>query len=88
MDKVFIFFSFSCCRTFSPEYLFVSIFLSENTRVEALDKALLLAISWDRKIQVSKLVKSELKVVKKWDLESPAIGLVWLDDQVCVLRNL
>ncbi|XP_075484312.1 uncharacterized protein LOC142524290 [Primulina tabacum] len=58
---------------------------SENTHVEALDKALLLAIAWDQKIQVAKLVKSELKTVKKWDLESPAIGLAWLDDQMLVV---
>jgi vacuolar protein sorting-associated protein 8 len=42
----------------------------------------LLAIAWERKVQVARLVKSELKVYGEWSLESAAIGLAWLDDQV------
>ncbi|XP_073130734.1 uncharacterized protein [Henckelia pumila] len=61
---------------------------SENTHVETLDKVSLLAIAWDRKIQVAKLVRSELKAVKKWDLESPAIGLAWLENQMLVVLTL
>lgn len=45
----------------------------------------MLAIAWDRKVQVAKLVKSELKVYGKWSLDSSAIGVAWLDDQVFVL---
>lgn len=68
---------------------------------EALERISLLAIAWDRKVQVAKLVKSELnesgnpevkesgkwtlKVCGKWTLESAAVGLAWLDDQVQVL---
>lgn len=50
--------------------------------VEAAERISLLAIAWDRKVQVAKLVKSELKVYGKWSLDSAAIGLAWLDDQV------
>ncbi|XP_057454917.1 uncharacterized protein LOC130746339 isoform X2 [Lotus japonicus] len=45
----------------------------------------LLAIAWERKVQVAKLVKSELKVYGKWSLDSAAIGLAWLDDQMLVV---
>lgn len=44
----------------------------------------MLAIAWDRKVQVAKLVKSELKVYGKWSIDSAAIGVAWLDDQVCM----
>lgn len=50
---------------------------------EAVERVSLLAIAWDRKVQVAKLIKSELKVYGKWSLESAAIGVAWLDDQVC-----
>lgn len=50
--------------------------------MEALEKVSLLAIAWDRKIQVAKLVKSELKIYGKWTVDSVAIGVAWLDDQV------
>lgn len=54
-------------------------FVAENMPAE---KVSLLAIAWDRKVQVAKLVKSELKVYGKWTLDSAAIGVAWLDDQV------
>ncbi|KAK6114959.1 hypothetical protein DH2020_007228 [Rehmannia glutinosa] len=54
---------------------------SENAPVETSDKVSLLAIAWDRNIQVAKLLKSELKVLEKWTVESAAIGLAWLGDQ-------
>lgn len=57
-------------------------FVSENMPPDAAERVSLLAIAWDRKVQVAKLVKSELKVYGKWSLDSPAIGLAWLDDQV------
>jgi hypothetical protein len=47
------------------------------------ERVSLLAIAWDRKVQVAKLVKSELKVYGKWSLDSAAIGVAWLDDHVC-----
>lgn len=53
---------------------------------EASERVSLLAIAWERKVLVAKLVKSELKVYGNWSLEGAAIGLAWLDDQV--LYNL
>ncbi|KAK4743512.1 hypothetical protein SAY87_001513 [Trapa incisa] len=52
---------------------------------EAADRVSLLAIAWDRKVQVAKLCNSELKVFGKWSLDSPAIGVTWLDDQMLVV---
>lgn len=53
-----------------------------------MEKVSLLAIAWDRKVQVAKLVKSELKMNGKWSLESAAIGVAWLDDQACIHLEL
>ncbi|KAJ7963418.1 vacuolar protein sorting-associated protein 8-like [Quillaja saponaria] len=61
---------------------------SENTPVEVAERVSLLAIAWDRKVQVAKLVKSELKVYGKWSIDSAAIGLAWLDDQMLVVLTL
>ncbi|KAI3444349.1 hypothetical protein Pfo_001014 [Paulownia fortunei] len=61
---------------------------SENAPVETSDKVSLLAIAWDRKIQVAKLLKSELKVLEKWTLESAAIGLAWLGDQMLAILTV
>ncbi|KAL3830545.1 hypothetical protein ACJIZ3_019347 [Penstemon smallii] len=61
---------------------------SENAPIETSDKVSMLAIAWDKKVQVARLVKSELKVIDKWTLESPAIGLAWLDDQMLVILTL
>nr|POE99212.1 vacuolar protein sorting-associated protein 8 like [Quercus suber] len=58
---------------------------SENMPVEASERVYLLAIAWDRKVQVAKLIKSELKVYGKWSLDSAAIGVAWLDDQTLVV---
>ncbi|XP_027334306.1 vacuolar protein sorting-associated protein 8 homolog isoform X2 [Abrus precatorius] len=58
---------------------------TENMSAEAVERVSLLAIAWERKVQVAKLVKSELKVYGKWSLDSPAIGLAWLDDQMLVV---
>ncbi|RYR24196.1 hypothetical protein Ahy_B02g057703 isoform A [Arachis hypogaea] len=54
---------------------------AENTSADAVERVSLLAIAWERKVQVAKLIKSELKVYGKWSLDSAAIGLAWLDDQ-------
>ncbi|KAK9279894.1 hypothetical protein L1049_013577 [Liquidambar formosana] len=61
---------------------------TENTPTEVSEKVSLLAIAWDRKVQVAKLVKSELKVYGKWTLDSAAIGVAWLDDQMLVVLTL
>lgn len=62
--------------------LLIQVFVAENTPTEASEKVSLLAVAWDRKVQVAKLIKSELKVYGTWSLDSAAIGVAWLDDQV------
>ncbi|XP_015888913.3 uncharacterized protein LOC107423794 [Ziziphus jujuba] len=61
---------------------------TENMPTEALEKVSLLAVAWDRKVQVAKLVKSELKMYGKWSLDSAAIGVAWLDDQMLVVLTV
>ncbi|CAJ2663156.1 unnamed protein product [Trifolium pratense] len=56
-----------------------------SSSTEAVERVSLLAIAWERKVQVAKLVKSELKVYGEWSLDSAAIGLAWLDDQMLVI---
>ncbi|KAF1890216.1 hypothetical protein Lal_00025549 [Lupinus albus] len=58
---------------------------TENNSAESVEKVSLLAIAWEQKVQVAKLVKSDLKVYGKWTLESAAVGLAWLDDQMLVV---
>ncbi|XP_058763100.1 uncharacterized protein LOC131636503 isoform X1 [Vicia villosa] len=58
---------------------------TENMSAEAVERVSLLAIAWERKVQVARLVKSELKVYGEWSLDSAAIGLAWLDDQMLVV---
>ncbi|KAL5792140.1 hypothetical protein ACOSP7_000734 [Xanthoceras sorbifolium] len=60
----------------------------ESTPAEVAERVSLLALAWDRKVQVAKLVKSELKVYGKWSLDSVAIGVAWLDDQMLVILTL
>ncbi|QCE02488.1 Vacuolar protein sorting-associated protein 8 [Vigna unguiculata] len=60
---------------------------TENMSAEAIERVSLLAIAWERKVLVAKLVKSELKVYGKWSLEGAAIGLAWLDDQMLVVQT-
>ncbi|XP_050385748.1 uncharacterized protein LOC126802206 [Argentina anserina] len=62
--------------------------INENTPTEAVERVSLLAIAWDRKVQVAKLVKSDLKIYGKWSLESSAIGVAWLDDQMLVVLTV
>ncbi|KAK4425213.1 Vacuolar protein sorting-associated protein 8 [Sesamum alatum] len=61
---------------------------SENAPVETSDKVSLLAIAWDREVQVAKLLNSELKVLEKWTLEYAAIGLAWLGDEMLAVLTL
>ncbi|KAL0547682.1 hypothetical protein IC582_012106 [Cucumis melo] len=60
----------------------------ETSSSEAVERVSLLAIAWDKMVQVAKLVKTELKVCGNWYLESAAIGVVWLDDQVLVILTV
>ncbi|XVE77336.1 hypothetical protein DITRI_Ditri13aG0054400 [Diplodiscus trichospermus] len=61
---------------------------SENAPTETAERVSLLALAWDRKVQVAKMVKSELKVCGKWTLDSSAIGVAWLDDQMMVVLTI
>ena len=61
------------------------ILFAENVHADAADRVSLLAVAWDRKVQVGKLVKSELKIYGSWFLDSAAIGVAWLDTHVCFL---
>ena len=69
-----------------PILFYLTLFkkFAENSSKEAEDRVSFLAIAWDRRVQVAKLVKSKLKECAKWSLDSVAIGVVWLDDQVCI----
>ncbi|KAJ8566117.1 hypothetical protein K7X08_030594 [Anisodus acutangulus] len=58
---------------------------SESMSIETSEKVSLLAIAWDRRVQVAKLVKSEIKVCWRWTTDSSAVGLVWLDEQILVI---
>ncbi|XP_055810838.1 uncharacterized protein LOC129880699 isoform X2 [Solanum dulcamara] len=58
---------------------------SESMSTETSEKVSLLAIAWDRRVQVAKLVKSELKVCWRWTTDSSAVGLAWLDEQILVI---
>ncbi|ANM67431.1 transducin family protein / WD-40 repeat family protein [Arabidopsis thaliana] len=61
---------------------------TENYSKEAEDRVSFLVIAWDRRVQVAKLVKSDIKEYAKWSLDSPAIGVVWLDDQLLVIPTV
>lgn len=53
-----------------------------NKLVDVSEKASWLVIAWDRRVQVAQLVKSNMKNFREWSLDSAAIGVAWLDDQV------
>uniref|UniRef100_A0A2P2L9D6 Uncharacterized protein MANES_01G240000 n=1 Tax=Rhizophora mucronata TaxID=61149 RepID=A0A2P2L9D6_RHIMU len=61
---------------------------TENIPANGAEKVSLVAVAWDRKIQVAKLVKSELKVYGKWTVDSTAIGVAWLDSHMLVVLTL
>ncbi|KAF2315163.1 hypothetical protein GH714_038299 [Hevea brasiliensis] len=61
---------------------------SENITADVAERVSLLAVAWDRKVQVAKLVKSELKVFGTWSLDSAAIGVAWLDAHMLVVLTL
>ncbi|KAM3247330.1 vacuolar protein sorting-associated protein 8 [Capsicum annuum] len=63
----------------------ISFSFAESMSTETLEKVSLLAIAWDRRVQVAKLVKSELKVCWRWTTDSSAVGLAWLDEQILVI---
>ncbi|KAK1392034.1 hypothetical protein POM88_011090 [Heracleum sosnowskyi] len=48
----------------------------ENVSEKTSERVGLLALAWDRKVQVARLMKSELKIYRKLTLKSSAVGLV------------
>lgn len=56
-----------------------------DSSLDASDRVSWLAIAWDRRVQVAKLVKAEMKKHSEWNLDSAAIGVAWLDDQMLVV---
>ncbi|KAK8969694.1 hypothetical protein KSP40_PGU002021 [Platanthera guangdongensis] len=61
---------------------------SHESSTDVSDKVAWLAIAWDRKIQIARLVKSEMRKHKEWILDSTAIGVAWLDDQMLVILTI
>ncbi|CAL1398837.1 unnamed protein product [Linum trigynum] len=61
---------------------------TENFATDAADRVSLLALAWDRKVQVAKLVKSKLEVYGSWYLDSAAIGVAWLDSHMLVVLTI
>ncbi|KAK9068340.1 hypothetical protein SSX86_012451 [Deinandra increscens subsp. villosa] len=55
---------------------------AESVQVTESSTVPLLAVAWDRQVQVAKLVNSEVKIYARWTLNSSAIGIAWLDDQM------
>uniref|UniRef100_A0ACD5Z2U5 Uncharacterized protein n=2 Tax=Avena sativa TaxID=4498 RepID=A0ACD5Z2U5_AVESA len=47
-----------------------------------------LALAWDRQVQVAKYVKSKMIKHKEWKLDSAAVGVAWLNDQMLAVLNL
>uniref|UniRef100_A0A453SZ63 Vacuolar protein sorting-associated protein 8 central domain-containing protein n=1 Tax=Aegilops tauschii subsp. strangulata TaxID=200361 RepID=A0A453SZ63_AEGTS len=47
-----------------------------------------LALVWDRQVQVAKFVKSKVIKHKDWNLDSAAVGVAWLNDQMLAVLNL
>ncbi|CAM6085101.1 unnamed protein product [Calypogeia fissa] len=46
-----------------------------------------LAIAWDKKILIYQLPKSELKSVAQWEVDSPVVGVAWLEEQMMVVAT-
>ncbi|EPS74414.1 hypothetical protein M569_00339, partial [Genlisea aurea] len=58
---------------------------AENASVEMSDKNSLIAIAWDRTIQVAQMVKFKIKVVEKWTIDGEVAGLAWLGDEMLAI---
>lgn len=44
----------------------------------------MLAMGWDTKMFIWQLTQSNLRKVREWELDSPAVGLAWLEEQVSI----
>ncbi|XP_073396316.1 uncharacterized protein [Physcomitrium patens] len=45
----------------------------------------MLAMGWDTKMFIWQLTQSKLRKVREWELDSPAVGLAWLEEQMLVI---
>ncbi|ONK64159.1 uncharacterized protein A4U43_C07F22710 [Asparagus officinalis] len=61
---------------------------SDDSSIDASEKASWLVIAWDRRVQVAQLVKSKIQKLSEWSLDSTAIGVAWLDHQMLVVLTL
>ncbi|KAE8804581.1 vacuolar protein sorting-associated protein 8 [Hordeum vulgare] len=52
------------------------------------DRVSWLALAWDRQVQVAKFVKSKMIKHKDLKLDSAAVGVAWLNDQMLAVLNL
>lgn len=48
----------------------------------------MLAMGWDTKMFIWQLTHSNLRKVREWELDSPAVGLAWLEEQVSFTKQL
>jgi len=48
----------------------------------------MLAMGWDTKMFIWQLTHSNLRKVREWELDSPAVGLAWLEEQVSITKRL
>ena len=61
---------------------------SDIVNAVADDNLPMLAMGWDTKMFIWQLTHSNLRKVREWELDSPAVGLVWLEEQVSFIKNL
>lgn len=52
------------------------------------DSLPMLAMGWDTKMFIWQLTHSNLRKVREWELDSPAVGLAWLEEQVSITKYL
>ncbi|CAM0947372.1 unnamed protein product [Alopecurus aequalis] len=61
--------------------------LSDSSPVDE-ERVSWLALAWDRQVQVAKYVKSKMIKHKEWKLDSAAVSVAWLNDQMLAVLNL
>ncbi|CAA6655878.1 unnamed protein product [Spirodela intermedia] len=60
----------------------------EQLSANAPDRVSWLAIAWDLKVEIFKLIKSKLTKHSSWNLDNEVVGVEWLDDQMLVILTL
>ncbi|KAL3676096.1 hypothetical protein R1sor_026044 [Riccia sorocarpa] len=46
-----------------------------------------LAMAWDKKVIILQLLKTQLKIIAQWELDSPAVGVAWLEQEMVVVTT-